>query len=83
MKWRMTRNTARQTANRSRYAARSQPPDVRSNRGVRGWGPHHRRLPAISGFGYALRVRGLLSAGSRPASPPWFSVILEYGGLIP
>ncbi len=37
----------------------------------------------FSEFGYSLRVRGLLGAGSRSALPLRFSVIFEYGGLIP
>jgi hypothetical protein len=41
------------------------------------------RMPGISGIGYSLRVRGLLGAGSRSALPLRFSVIFEYGGLIP
>jgi hypothetical protein len=36
-----------------------------------------------SEIGYSLRVRGLLGAGSRSALPLRFSVIVEYGGLIP
>jgi hypothetical protein len=36
-----------------------------------------------SAIGYSLRVRGLLGAGSRSALPLRFSVIVEYGGLIP
>jgi hypothetical protein len=36
-----------------------------------------------SEIGYSLRVRGLLGAGSRSALPLRFSVIFEYGGLIP
>jgi hypothetical protein len=36
-----------------------------------------------SEIGYSLRVRGLLGAGSRAALPLRFSVICEYGGLIP
>jgi hypothetical protein len=34
-----------------------------------------------SEVGYSLRVRDLLGAGSRAASPLRFSVIFEYGGL--
>ena len=40
------------------------------------------RMPAF-GIGYSVRVRGLLGAGSRSALPLRFSVIFEYGGLIP
>ena len=36
-----------------------------------------------SEIGYSHRVRGLLGAGSRSALPLRFSVIFEYGGLIP
>ena len=36
-----------------------------------------------SEIGYSLRVRGLRGAGSRSALPLRFSVIFEYGGLIP
>jgi len=36
-----------------------------------------------SEFGYSLRVRRVLGAGSRSALPLRFSVIFEYGGLIP
>ena len=36
-----------------------------------------------SEIGYSLRVRGWLGAGSRSALPLRFSVIVEYGGLIP
>jgi hypothetical protein len=36
-----------------------------------------------SQIGYSLRVRGLQGAGSRSALPLRFSVIFEYGGLIP
>jgi len=40
-------------------------------------------MPGIFGIGYSLGVRGLLGAGSRSALPLRFSVIFEYGGLIP
>jgi hypothetical protein len=40
-------------------------------------------MPGIFGIGYSLQVRGLLGAGSRSALPLRFSVIFEYGGLIP
>jgi hypothetical protein len=53
----------------------------------------HRRLGAVpdtiqerlgsSEIGYSLRVRRLLGARSRFALPLRFSVIFEYGGLIP
>jgi hypothetical protein len=36
-----------------------------------------------SEFGYSLRVRRVLGAGSRSALPLRFSVVFEYGGLIP
>jgi len=36
-----------------------------------------------SEIGYSPRVRGLRGAGSRSALPLRFSVIFEYGGLIP
>ena len=36
-----------------------------------------------SKIGYSPRVRGLRGAGSRSALPLRFSVIFEYGGLIP
>ena len=36
-----------------------------------------------SEIGYSRRVRGLRGAGSRSALPLRFSVIFEYGGLIP
>ena len=60
---------------------------------------HHRRcseghLPRAPGrtgvahlgsseIGYSLRVRRVLGAGSRSALPLRFSVVFEYGGLIP
>ena len=36
-----------------------------------------------SEIGYSPRVRGLRGAGSRSALPLRFSLIFEYGGLIP
>jgi hypothetical protein len=36
-----------------------------------------------SEIGYSLGVRRVLSAGSRSALPLRFSVVFEYGGLIP
>ena len=36
-----------------------------------------------SEIGYSLQVRRVLGAGSRSALPLRFSVIFEYGGLIP
>jgi len=39
--------------------------------------------PGSSEIGYSLRVRRALGAGSRSALPLRFSVIFEYGGLIP
>ena len=36
-----------------------------------------------SEIGYSLRVRRVLGAGSRSALPLRFSVVFEYGGLIP
>jgi hypothetical protein len=50
------------------------------------------RTPSVGGgtavvgsseIGYSPRVRGLRGAGSRSALPLRFSVIFEYGGLIP
>jgi hypothetical protein len=39
--------------------------------------------PDPSEIGYSLLVRRVLGAGSRSALPLRFSVIFEYGGLIP
>ena len=39
--------------------------------------------PGSSEIGYSFRVRRALGAGSRSALPLRFSVIFEYGGLIP
>jgi hypothetical protein len=39
--------------------------------------------PESPKIGYSPQVRGLLGAGSRSALPLRFSVIFEYGGLIP
>jgi hypothetical protein len=39
--------------------------------------------PGSSEIGYSLGVRRVLGAGSRAALPLRFSVIFEYGGLIP
>ena len=36
-----------------------------------------------SEIGYSLLIRGVLGAGSRSALPLRFSVVFEYGGLIP
>jgi hypothetical protein len=41
------------------------------------------RLLGSSEIGYSLRVRRVLGAGSRSALPLRFSVVFEYGGLIP
>ena len=39
--------------------------------------------PGSSEIGYSFQVRGVLGAGSRSALPRRFSVVFEYGGLIP
>jgi hypothetical protein len=39
--------------------------------------------PGSSEIGYSLLVRRVMGARSRSALPPRFSVIFEYGGLIP
>jgi hypothetical protein len=51
--------------------------------GSRAPGAGGSRTPGILGIGYSLRVRRVVGAGLRSALPLRFSVIFEYGGLIP